>query len=466
MRLALRRSSLTLFTLLVLTAVTAASPLVTPAPTGEPAAAAACAGADIYDPMPEGLGHNHGTPGQHTFATPNLDYIGHVDPEPPADGFDAEPIIGKFTVDSLDHRAGGARFGELDVHGDRAYLASISRNTGVTIVDVSDPADPTILGSWKVGGGGYVTDVKASNDGRHFYASYQGSTSKNGIYLVDAKDPAAPKQVQFVPVKNSGVHMLWVHHDPLTGVEWLYGATAYGGGTTITLSVPLGGVLRYLVPLDPFLVSDAPHDVAVFHDTLTDKTLMVVANGGNGVVIADLEKPWEPQVLGRWQYEGAERFYAHTIRGGVVDGKRVIIVSPEAGALGYGVNRPARIWVLDATDLDNIRVHSTWTNPGNHNGGVFTLSTHNFQWVANKLYLAHYHGGVWVLDVDGLPGLTNPTALAYHLPHEYSNGGLVPDVWDVVVSKGYTMASDIRRGLYVYHLECDPTGEDGPTSYG
>lgn len=431
--------------------------------------------------MPEGGGHSHASAALHGFATTGLSLVARLDPGPPADdavgaalrppalGAAADPRVGALAppveAARLDGGASGARFGELDVRGDRAYLAIISSPTGVAIADVRDPASPRFLGDWAAGTGGYVTDVKAASDGRHFYASVQNAgASGNGIHLVDALDPANPVRVAFAPVASQGVHMMWVH--TVGDVDFVYGATGFGPGTPVFASRVGDGGARSLVRAGTFDPASEPHDVAVFEDALAGKTLMAVANGPDGVVIADLTDPAAPAVLGRWAYDGTPRFYAHTIRAGVVEGRRIVLVSPEGGALGIGSGDVARLWVLDATDPGDIRVLGSWQNPGNHRSGSFTLSTHNFQWVEGRVYLAHYHGGVWVLRAETLADLAAPTALAYRLPNAHTAGNSVPYVWDVVLSRGYTMALDGNGGLYVLHFACDATGPSGPTSYG
>lgn len=75
------------------------------------------------------------------------------------------------------------------VAGLRAYVAAES--AGVWIADVSDPAAPRWLGHW---GEGYAGDLAVK--GSHVFVACGGDSE--GLYVLDAADPAAPQEIAYV----------------------------------------------------------------------------------------------------------------------------------------------------------------------------------------------------------------------------------------------------------------------------
>ena len=92
-----------------------------------------------------------------------------------------------------------------------------------------------------------------------------------------------------------------------------------------------------------------------------------------------------------------------------------------------------------------------------------------------RLYVSHYHGGLWVVDVETLihAGLTgqdrNDTnmdaTIGFYLPHgseygeqldsQYYDFGWIPFLWAAEYHDGYTYMSCITSGLYVVQLDID-----------
>lgn len=422
----------------------------------------------LGDPMSDTHAHKDAT--LHRLAEGGLDRVGWIDP--PKDAI-LSAVAGPGFDIGLDD-AGGAYFGEVDVRGDFAYLAQLKPPAGVHVIDISDPSHPTEVGVWHVGSGtGGITDVKVSLDGDFVYAAYQGSASdsQNGVFVLDVRDPGNPVTASHFSVSPSGVHMLFVWD--AFGEEWVLAPTANGGGLPIALATDdlLTGkrTLRLVQTLNS---GSSPHDVFVYDDAILGIPLLVVANANGGVQLQGFSVPAAPVFLGTWSQSGASPHYSHTVRATVVDGKRYVIVSPEGGALGYGVEEVAKLWVLDATNPLLVTVAGSWGNPGNHVSNVFLHSTHNFQLVGDRVYLAHNHGGVWVLDFSAAPALH---ALAYYLPADHAQtstpGGsliqdAIPATWDVVLQEGVIYAADRAGGLYALHYAGDELGPGGPTSYG
>ena len=92
-----------------------------------------------------------------------------------------------------------------------------------------------------------------------------------------------------------------------------------------------------------------------------------------------------------------------------------------------------------------------------------------------RLYIGHYHGGLWIVDVETLIAAghsktsTNESnvaaTVAFYLPHggeygepmdsQYYDFGWIPFLWAAEYLDGYTYMSCITSGLYVTQLDID-----------
>jgi len=100
-------------------------------------------------------------------------------------------------------------------------------------------------------------------------------------------------------------------------------------------------------------------------------------------------------------------------------------------------------------------------------------TSHGGAW-DGRIYLSHYHSGVWVIDVETLMkaglGEYNKTdvyfdsTVGYFLPHgadgivldsQYYDFGWVPFLWAAEYHKGYIYTSCITSGLYIVQLDID-----------
>jgi hypothetical protein len=107
-------------------------------------------------------------------------------------------------------------------------------------------------------------------------------------------------------------------------------------------------------------------------------------------------------------------------------------------------------WLLFSPhNLDSTYFETNETTDQSHGGG----------W-DGRLYISHYHAGLWVIDIETL---VDPT-VAYYLPHgedgtpldsSFYDFGWVPFLWAVEHHDGITYASCISTGLYLVQLDID-----------
>lgn len=346
-------------------------------------------------------------------------------------------------------------FGEADLLGD-SHLVVAALLNGFYIVDVSDPAAPTPVSYTP--DPGFNADVKASKSGNFVFVGMQ-LAGFTGVHAWNVAVRERPVFAGAFPMQG-GCHMLAVHE------SYLYCAP---NDATVRIFeivetplavalVPVGAYAPKGAPASPVTVDesgdDFTHDMTVQADPLTGAPVMYVSFWDYGLRIVDVSDPAKPVELGAWMGEGADEWYegnVHTAMGGVIGGKRVLVSVPEYAAV------PA-VTLLDATDYANMSVLGVWAPKSADAFGAddpARFSTHNFQLVGDRVYMAMYHGGVWVIDAKDP---THPVAAGYLLPADGPAasaaaptnifGGGSPNTWDVVLKDGVILASDIVGGLY------------------
>lgn len=113
----------------------------------------------------------------------------------------------------------------VDVEGDYAYVADADfGGTGLTIVDVSDPENPAIVGSYGAANQAFGLDVVTDGDDVTVYLA----NGFSGLVVLDASDPAAITELGSLPIGSNAVDVA-----VLDDVAYL---VSFGGGM-LTLDV-------------------------------------------------------------------------------------------------------------------------------------------------------------------------------------------------------------------------------------
>jgi hypothetical protein len=300
-------------------------------------------------------------------------------------------------------------------------------------------------------------------------------TVESGIRVYHiAEDGAIHDIDSWHPMPTRGVHMLYTHR--INDRDYVF--AAYNGNGVGVLEIvkddpPIGARLvavNAALMWDPMRVPNSPtgaglsgaHDMTVIDDPVLMKPLLYVAHGYDGLFVFDVSDPhdplWPDFPLGTWK-DPANTWYMHTVQAEVVDGMRRIVLVPEVFS-DAEAEVVAPLWVLDGTDLGDMKLLATWRNPGDHGAEMLRFSVHNFQLVSGHVVLAHYHGGVWLLELNATAEGLTVVPVGYHLPandpgrdmsgiyHGVYNMMDAPSVWDVVVHRGVVWATDVNSGLY------------------
>ncbi|MBW3583635.1 MAG: hypothetical protein KY455_11105 [Euryarchaeota archaeon] len=382
----------------------------------------------------------------------------------------------------------------LDIKADKLFVSAYSATgdevAGVYIFDIAaDPADPPLLGAWKVRGpGGGDRNMEATADGKFVVVSYEAQDCAGnvgpenaGMHLLDVSDPTAPVEVDYVaitPGETSAAeqHSITIHSDE--SGDYVY----HGSGDSRLYKIDR--TEKKLVPMGGF---SSGHDSTTFTDPLTNTTLLLSADVSR-LTIYDLNDPATPKAVGTWDVPRPETYYVHTAVADHIGGRNIAIVNSEDFR-----QDPSAFWVLDITDPAVPEVLSQWTTPDDVPSGDLTFSLHNPRIEAGILTFSYYHAGVWQFDLNDNTSWAAPEPRAYYLPHgpvgeaakpdgepvmakacgllldghhrvpppDYlpgegpSRGSLdilmdsVPFTFDVEVQDGYVYAADVNTGIHV-----------------
>jgi hypothetical protein len=367
-----------------------------------------------------------------------------------------------------------------------AYVALLGY--GFAIVDLSDPANPKTVSTTPAASphppvqpplvplyNKYTADIKVDRTGDWVFLAMELSTTP-GLLIYDARDKANPKLagIWIAPGSFLGCHM--VTYGVIDGREYLFCAPLDGTIHVGLLLPPTPAGVREVVHVamislhnakslqqhaaQPTRMLSGHDDMTLQPDPLTGTPTLFVSAWNLGVRVVDVSVPAAPRELGAWMGEGATHYRGliHTTMAFKSDdGRRIIVTIPE-------VANPPTLFVLDATNLANIRAIAEWRAVEDFGREPYTFSMHNFQIVDQKAYLAMYHGGIWVFD---LRTPEKPTPVGSYMPAEARHDGKPYQVgaWDVVVWHGYTLTADGHGGFYVLHLDGDPAGDKAYTSF-
>jgi hypothetical protein len=348
---------------------------------------------------------------------------------------------------------------EVSTQGNYAYVAT---GDGLAVVDWRNPTQPELAGSMTAADpAGGILDAKVEGD-----LASLASNGGPGITLVDVSDPTDPTEIGLVDV---GHH---IHNNFLAdGYAYLTvnesGDAAFSEARTTIVDVR--------DPSNPEVVGEyrlkddfpefAMGDVSPCHDIYVQDDLLYQAFWDAGVVVADVSDPTDPQLVTQFgEAPGAD--------GPGFDGERYLTPpgnahyvqpSPDGDLVYVGaetfpgsfVENPDNddyggIEIFDVSDpaapQELVRI-----DPPNADG---FRTSHNFDVTANRLHASWYNGGVTVHDVTDP---SSPETLAGYHTDDTS-------FWGAEAARGFTVASDIGGGLVFLHDDRgrrDSPGFDG-----
>lgn len=375
---------------------------------------------------------------------------------------------------------------QLVVQRDYAYIGSIFGPAGLFIVDISDPRKPTLVSEFPQPDA-ETHDVKVNEAGTIAVLANQwvrppreeeGETwdditriSHLGLTLVDISDKRRPRLLS-----------RWENHDsqgkpaPCHNVE-IYGNHVYCTGlwwsdrglVILDISDPTRAREVATIAAPPLPVEMAKklpegdkgdvfiHDIYVTPRAELGRVFGYAAWWEGGLHIYDLTDPTLPAELAAWAELGRPfgiAFYAKPTPSG-----RIVVVGP-ASARGFA----GFLSILDVSDLSKPKLLSTWSIPGHdwilEEEPWAAWSPANFDVTEDRIYLANYWAGVWVIDISDP---REPHAIANFGPESFYPPPPKPEgpkFWDdawpwvhtVEEQDGLIYALDVVSGLYILRI--------------
>jgi hypothetical protein len=498
------------------------------APTGQAAAPRTTGGPctkAASRSMPEGEGHDHGNMSQHRAFSCRMKQV-FFDSLKDELGDRQDVVLGEMDV-KKDLAVVGVTFPEsgfvlFDVknpakpqflswyRSSECEQAIMDVNCGA-FVDLSARGDVAFLS---------IQSLSVVPGGTPSTAVQPFSTP--GVELVDIRNRRRPELLQVYPVvSEGGVHTTRSHVIPADAKdrgardpgEYLF-SLANGVGIDVARVTRSGGTIS-LEPWNSLLLGES-HDTYIQNDPITHRTYLYIAGGfATGFYVFDVTDPLEITPVANWDLspDCFSDWYAHTIDV-TYRGKRRYVTLPaemfSAGdqsdeektagcgnVVGNG-DQVGPMWIVDASNWDKLgrltftgegdsdtgeelvrksraALRATWTNPAGRAGGNLIFSPHNQQIVGNRIYLSHYHGGVYVLDASKVfAGKRRaPVEVGYIVPSGMETRpvfkpglkpvdpfftehlGWRPSIWDAYWYKGHVLAADMVGGFYSLRWDGD-----------
>lgn len=419
--------------------------------------------------LPFGQNHDHYDHLHHQdLSTANFELLGY------------DPLISEH----LGRTASGHLCADAGASGDRVIgvVHALSDDVLFTVLDVTDPANPFWIGE-VVTPNAPGRDVALTEDGRYVAVAVSADTSPTpptgaapgadlqalindrlpffrdacgeerpipilepdytpsgpGVWLFDLADPTQPVFAdQFIiPTAPLGTHSITAgdldgKQVLAAGIVNLVSAISnFWFFEVVDGSLELGGVYQ-----EPANEGNAPllnghNDAWMQVHPVTGQHLAYLANWNQGMAIIDISDMSDPQPVGRYHDNPSPNADLQTTSGtGSVheafpldttwDGRHYTFIGQEI--LTHPADTPSGwIRVLDTTDPSDPHVVGEWTLPEDVEWGESLVwSTHYLDVVDRTLFVAHYHAGVWAIDMRGVPDDPHPPAVGVFVPSNAS----------------------------------------------
>ncbi len=319
--------------------------------------------------------------------------------------------------------------------------------------DVTDPANPVLTDSVMVDAR-VVNDVKVNAAGTLAVITREGASSRrDGIVVLDLADPAHPTIASsYWETLTGGVHNTFIDGDLVYAV---HNGTADLHIIDISNPTEPEQIGRWGVPA---------HPMKYLHDVFVEDGIAYLSYWDDGVIILDVGNgikdgtPRRPEYVGQYRYRyphlGLEYGNTHVIFPYTnAAGNRYLFVGDEIFPPGYDIEDVntapgGYIHVLDISNLEMPVEVAEYRIP--------RAGPHNVWIEDDVMYVAYYNAGLRAVDVSGdlggdlgrqgreIAALATSDADAYVANR--------PFTWGPQVYRGLVYASDHTSGLWIARL--------------
>jgi hypothetical protein len=340
---------------------------------------------------------------------------------------------------------------DLWVHGSYAYTGTWNfrqeLGNALNVWSLNSTGAPSLAGTVLVPDIGTVSDVQVSEDGQLLVLSGEQG-GDGGIYTYSLSDPLNPTLLGSASVGFRGVHTVTLA--TIDGRDYAFAAMNPQDTGNATEDMPALMIYDITNPAAPTLVRREPVERHYgIHDTFVREGIAFVFAWDEGVIIYDVGNgmrggsPSAPVEISRL-ITAATSNSSPAVHNGwwfhnQVTGERRYLFIGQEGPGVVGSVASGDIHVVDVSDLANPREVAIFHIDG---AGV-----HNF-WMDETrqiLYAAYYNAGVVALDVSGtLSGDLSGRLLGRIRPGGANN----TYTWGVQLANGSLYAIDMLSGLW------------------
>ena len=310
---------------------------------------------------------------------------------------------------------------------DGTEYALVGSREGTSIVDLSDPSQPTEL--FFIPGDNTVwRDLKTWED--KAYVTADGSSTEDGLVIIDLADlPNSAPYINYTPFLESFQDTLYNCHNLYIdefGIIYLAGCNVNGGG-----------VIAFDANVDPWAPPYlGPMETFYSHDAYVRDNILYSSNINDGLfsVINVVDKE-EPIILAQ-----QETPFTFTHNAWLSDDGNTLYTTDE--------RRNASVAAYDLSELDDIQLLDEYRPAATLNRGVIP---HNVHVLNEYIVVSYYTDGCIVLDADRPH---NMIQVAQYDTWPGSDGGFKGN-WGAYpyLPSGLVLATDIDSGLFVLNID-------------
>ena len=284
-----------------------------------------------------------------------------------------------------------AGLGNIEFRG--SLGAVLQRDEGiVALLDMSNPKMPKTVGRYEDGAtDSFDGDLAFSKDGKFlFYARQTHQFSRDGVHVLDVSDPASPSLAYYQA--SGGTLEVATYHDGTA--EWVVFLDAVDGLVVSRFVPETGALVEAFRDPEPVATKvGGPASAGLFvdpKDPASGAPLLYVSTGGSGLQIYDFTDPTAPQLVGEWGEVGLADVVVRRTAS-----KRVVYAATE---YWFDKTLKPKVVVLDATDLGTIRLDRSLSLrlPADDQWRVQGMA-----WGNRRLWVAHSHAGLVGLSAGG-----------------------------------------------------------------
>ncbi|MDX1501091.1 MAG: choice-of-anchor B family protein [Thermoanaerobaculia bacterium] len=391
----------------------------------------------LHDEVDEGGGKGGG--GQHVPGERIVGGVGCGDGD--AAGFACQQVdlMAFLPLDDIGGGSGNDVWGWTDRKTGREYVL-MGRSSGVSFVDVTDPARPVYLGDLPTHTFGSVwRDLKVYRD--HLYV-VADSAGQHGMQVFDLRQLRSVESPPAVFAESAhyddfgSAHNIAINEE--TGYAYVVGAVGScdGGLHMVDLARPRAPVFAGCYGEDGYT-----HDVQCVLFAGPDRRYrgseICFAANEDTLTVVDVSDKDAPRLVSRSSYEGFG--YAH--QGWLTEDHAHFLLDDELDESAFRHGTRTLVW--DLSDLERPAV------AGEHFSAVGSID-HNQYVVGDFVYQANYRSGLRVLELTDLArGRMREVAFFDTYPEDDETG--FDGAWGVYpfFASGVVAVSDINRGLFV-----------------